>query len=216
MNTILAPTHNPSVYLNVRPDRKDDLDVLREIWCEDVYHVAGLMHEAELIIDVGANIGAFTAYCLAYSNAKIVAIEPEPNNLELFNMNISKIDPSRVDLRTVAVADYTGTSTIEDNAGSSVLGKDGADVLVMRIDSLLNSVVQDRDIDIFKIDIEGYEVKVLMDMSLELQNKIKFFAIEYDHDSDGFGDVVQKLSETHKVTTLGAASRGAMIFAERY
>lgn len=214
MNTILFPTHNPNVYLNVRPDRKDDLDVIREIWCEDVYHVRDRLHDAKMIIDVGANIGAFTTFCLEHSGARVFAIEPEPNNLQLFEMNIARVDPSRVDLRRVAVADYQGTTTIEDNAGSSVLGKEGATVLVSKIDVILQNIEQ--DIDIFKIDIEGYEVKVLLDMSLELQNKIKFFAIEYDHDSEGFGDLLQKLSETHSVRTLGAASRGAMIFAERY
>lgn len=217
MNTILFPTHNPNVHLNVRPDRKDDLDVMREIWCEDVYHVADRIRDAKVIIDVGANIGAFTCYALEHtSNAIVIAIEPEPNNLELLKMNIERVDANRVDIREVAVADYEGESTIEDNAGSSVLGRDGSVVQVQRIDDVLSTLGKDVDIDIFKIDIEGYEVDVLLDMSLELQKRIKFFAIEYDHDSDGFGHIIEKLSETHQVRTLGAASRGAMIYAERY
>jgi FkbM family methyltransferase len=217
MNTILFPTHNPKVHLNVRPDRKDDLDVMREIWCEDVYHVADRLSDSKIIIDVGANIGAFTCYALEHaSNALVIAVEPEPNNLKMLKMNVSRVDANRVDIRETAVADYEGESTIEDNAGSSVLGKSGSTVQVKRIDDILSTLGKNVDIDIFKIDIEGFEVKVLLDMSMELQNRIKFFAIEYDHDSDGFGAIVEKLSETHQVRTLGAASRGAMIYAERY
>ena len=157
----------------------------------------------------------FTTYCLTYApECRVIAIEPEPNNIELLDSNIARTDPSRVEVHKVAISDYDGYSTIEDGAGSSVLGTAGAKVLVTTIDSVLVNV--EGDIDIFKADIEGSEVDVIMNMSLELQARIKFFAIEYDHDSEGFGAVVEKLSETHQVRTLGAASRGAMIYAERY
>lgn len=217
--TILFPTHEPSLYLNVRPGRKDDMDVMREIWCEDVYHIHDRVSEVKFVVDLGANIGAFTCFILKNAEkANVMAIEPEPHNLRLLKSNIARLDSNRVIIKEVAIADYVGESTIEDNAGGSILGGAGSNVKVERIDNLLPTKEKSSDIDIFKIDIEGSEVAVLLDMSLELQRRVKFFAIEYDdkNNGEGLGKVVEKLTETHQVRTLGAASRGAMIYAERY
>ncbi len=53
-------------------------------------------------------------------------------------------------------------------------------------------------------------------MSMDLQKRIKFICLEFDDSSKGFGKIVEKLSETHKLTTMGAASKGAMVYGERY
>lgn len=214
MNTILVPTHNPKVYLNVRPDEPDDLIVIREIWCEDVYHVHERLGSAKYVVDVGANIGAFTCFCLEMaSKAKVMAIEPEPDNLGILRSNVDRVDPARCEIVTKAVSDYEGTSTIDNKAGGSRLGNEGTEVEVTTIDSLLPV---NQKIDIMKIDIEGSEVAVILSMPLSLRKRVNYFCIEFDRYSGRFGEVIQILSETHKTTTLGAASRGAMIFAERY
>ncbi|MCY0963354.1 FkbM family methyltransferase [Streptomyces sp. H27-H5] len=218
MTTILAPTHNPRVLLHVRPDRPADFVVLREVWCEDVYHVHDRIRDAHLVVDVGANIGSFTCFALEMApQACVVSIEPEPHNLELLRMNINRVDPLRCMIITEAVSDFTGKATINDDAGGSRLGAGGAEVTVKPLDILL----EDRDllgkpIDILKIDIEGSEVPVVLNMSRTLQESIKFLCMELEHNSGCFGQLLEKLSETHKLTTLGAASRGAQLFCERY
>lgn len=214
MKTILFPTHQANVYLHVRPDRKDDLDVMREIWCEDVYHIKDRIREAKFVIDLGANIGSFTCYCLENSEAKVWAIEPENNNLALLKLNIARVDPKRATIFTDAIDDFEGKTFITDKAGSSHLSEKGQPVNVTTINTLLKN--NRDDIDIFKIDIEGSEVGVMLSMNMEIQKRVKFFAIEFDSSSKNFGKVIEKLSETHHITTLGAASRGAMIYAERY
>jgi FkbM family methyltransferase len=214
MKTLLFPTHQANVYLHVRPDRKDDLDVMREIWCEDVYHIKDCVREAKFVIDLGANIGAFTCYVLENSEAKVWAIEPELNNLKLLEINISRIAPKRAKIIKKAVDHYEGESFITDQAGSSHLDDKGQKVTVTTINKLLEGNTD--EIDIFKIDIEGSEVGVMLSMDMDVQKRVKFFAIEFDSKSKHFGKIVEKLSETHHITTLGAASRGAMIYAERY
>lgn len=211
---ILVPTHKPSVYLHVREGIEDDFEVIREIWCEDVYHVADKISNAKFILDIGANIGSFTCFALENSNAEVWAIEPEKNNLELLKLNIGRVNPAKAKILEVAVSDYEGKSKISDGGGSSRLADSGQEVWVTTIDKILQD--EDRDIDIFKIDIEGSEVGVLLSLSKEVQERVKFFAIEFDQQSKNFGKIVEKLSETHHVQTLGAASRGAMIYAERY
>lgn len=214
---ILIPTHLANVYLNVRENSPDDFNVIREIWCEDIYHINDRLHDAKFVVDVGANIGAFTCYILERSHAKVLAIEPEENNLELLKMNIARLDPKRATISTYAVSDYEGESMISNKAGGSRLilkGLKGQTVSVTTIDKLLADYKD--DIDIFKVDIEGCEVPLIMSMSMELQQRVKFFAIEFDDTSKGYGDMVEKLSETHKLTTMGAASNGGMIYGERY
>lgn len=214
---ILVPTHIANVYLNVRENCLVDLQIIREIFCEDVYHVNDRLHDAKFVVDVGANIGAFTCYILERSHAKVLAIEPEENNLKLLKMNIARLDPKRATVSTYAVSDYEGKSMISNKAGGSRLipdGLKGQAVAVTTIDKLLADY--DDDIDIFKVDIEGCEGPVIMSMSMELQKRVKFFAIEFDNSSKGYGDMIEKLSETHKLTTMGAASTGGMIYGERY
>lgn len=214
---ILFPTHQPNVLLNVREHERADLHVIREIWCEDVYHVKERMHDAKFVVDLGANIGAFTCYVLEHSEAKVLAIEPEENNLKLLKMNIARVAPKRAEIKECAVSDYEGITGISNKAGGSRLVEDelkAQKVSVTTIDRLLKN--NNDDIDIFKIDIEGCEVPVIMSMSLELQKRVKFFAIEFDDSSKGYGGMLEKLSETHKLTTMGSASRGGMIYGERY
>lgn len=214
---ILVPTHSPAVNLYVREDSPEDFNVLREIWCEDVYHIKERLHDAKVVVDLGANIGAFTCLVLHEApEAKVFAIEPEKNNLDLLYQNIDRIDKSRCVVSVYAVSDYEGKSTIDDSRGNSALGQKGQTVNVTTIDKLMESLYPEGVIDIMKIDIEGSEEPVMMSMSLELQERVNFFTIEFDAKSEHLGDIVEKLTETHHVTTLGAASRGAMIYASRY
>lgn len=214
---ILVPTHSPAVFLNVREDSPEDFNVLREIWCEDVYHVKERIRDAKLVVDIGANIGAFTCLVLHESpDAKVIAIEPEDNNLDLLHMNVERVDKDRCIVSSFAVSNYDGRSSINNDRGNSRLGEEGQSVNVTTIDSLIDSMDIEGDIDIMKIDIEGSEVEVMESMSISLQQRVKFFTIEFDHKSNGLGAIVEKLTETHHVRTLGAASRGAMIYAERY
>ncbi|WP_274919616.1 FkbM family methyltransferase [Streptomyces sp. WZ-12] len=218
MKTILVPTHNPKVLLHVRHECPADFDVIREVWCEDVYHVHDRIRDARLVVDVGANIGSFTCFALEMApQACVVSIEPEPHNLELLRMNVDRVDPRRCMIITEAVSDFTGKATINDGAGGSRLGADGVEVTVEPLDVVLDDLrLLGKPIDILKVDIEGSEVPVVLDMSRTLQESIKFLCMEFDRSSEHFGQLLEKLSETHKLTTLGAASRGAQLFCERY
>lgn len=216
---MLVPTHKPNVYLNVRENCLTDLLVLREIWCEDVYRVNDKFHDVKTVLDLGANIGAFTCYILEYSpEAHVYAIEPEANNLELLKMNVKRVDPKRTTIIEKAVSDKPGKAKISNKQGGSRLVEDELQAQIVTVTTLDTLVTEHKidDIDICKIDIEGCEVPVIMSMSMELQKRIKFFAIEFDDSSKGYGEMLEKLSETHKLTTMGSASKGGMIYGERY
>jgi FkbM family methyltransferase len=115
--------------------------------------------EPKLIVDLGANAGyASVFFALRYPSARVVAVEPVPDNAKLVRKNVSRI--GRVDVveaaawpRTVRLTlvdpgkGYWGMRVAEDPAGA---------IAVVTVPDLLERAGADR-IDILKVDIEGAE-----------------------------------------------------------
>lgn len=205
---------------DLRDDYETDAIVVREIFSENVYEV----HQTHFerggdIIDIGANIGAFSMLAGRY-NKKVYAIEPEPHNLEALKRNIelNKME-DRIIVCPYAISDYKGTATIHDSGGGSSIKDDGAfgaEVEVMTLDNLFE-LYHITNVDVMKIDVEGAEVEIILGASKENLNKCKYITMEFDIRSGRqMGEMVQKLSETHHVRTMGSWERGGMIWAWLY
>ena len=68
--------HDPRFIFDGRDDSKTDAVVVREIWCENVYEVFdGDLSDTGIVVDLGANIGAFTLYAAALGAKKVIAVE---------------------------------------------------------------------------------------------------------------------------------------------
>jgi FkbM family methyltransferase len=85
MHTILSPKYK----LHVRPDTCDEL-VCGEI--ERSYKLLSLV-KGDVVLDVGANIGAFSAWAapLVGESGIVIGYEPDVENFQLFNMNTLKL-----------------------------------------------------------------------------------------------------------------------------
>lgn len=65
--------------------------------------------------------------------------------------------------------------------------------------------------------LEGSEPEIILGASQHNLNNCKNIAIEFDiRTGNKMGDIVQKLSETHHVRTMGSWERGGMIWAWLY
>jgi len=135
------------------------------------------------VLDVGANIGYYTLLTTQVlgENAKIVAHEPDPRNVRVLEENIHLHDlGDRVVVEQVAVGDQNGT--VELALSSSNPGRnqvpmagipeaqqpwfdDRIEVESRKIDTLLadNDIATDT-VDVVRIDVEGYEQRVLRGM----------------------------------------------------
>lgn len=217
--------HDPRFVFNGRDNSFPDAVVVREIWCENVYEVYdGDLNDTGIVIDLGANIGSFSLYAAALGAKKVIAVEPEPHNLDLLRQNIKENQVNVPDCEfivdTHGINDGKFTSAfINDNHGDSVVSyqktfeNDQQPIQMISLEQLFK--LHDLEfIDVLKIDIEGHEGNVILGTPKSVMNLCRYITIEYDRHSKDLGAIVEKLSETHQIKVVGA--QGGMIFAKRY
>jgi FkbM family methyltransferase len=123
-------------------------------------------------IDIGANIGYFSCLLakLAGDGGKVLAIEPEPQNLKLLQQNIKLNQLRNVDVRACAVGPSEGTALLglykpANRGRHSIVDADAKSriqVTVKTLDALAkDSGSNGKSWALVKIDVEGYEAFVL-------------------------------------------------------
>ena len=140
------------------------------------------------IIDGGAQAGFFVLYCRALNpDVKILAIEPDEDNLELLNQHIEINNLKNIEVIPAALAAKSG---LRDFYISSDTHNHGLfKILVPKINRIskiktfsLEDFLREQGIesvDLLKLDIEGAEFEVLE--NFVNWEKIKNIALEY-HD----------------------------------
>ena len=126
-----------------------------------------------LIIDVGANIG-LTAMAMSFAapRSHIIAFEPSPENVALFESNTR--GQTRIELKRCGLADCAGDlDFLVPLAGanchvvtpnyefSSSVGFRPLKVPVTTLDSYLEETMPNERVVLIKIDVEGFEPNVL-------------------------------------------------------
>jgi FkbM family methyltransferase len=122
-----------------------------------------------VFVDVGANVGLFSFFVAARAdqNARILAVEPDAENLSrlAFNIRINPGVPIRV--ASVALWDSVGKMALEvdrrDRGGTRIMkstGRDAPTVDAQTLLQLLQGAAIDA-IDAIKIDVEGAEDMIL-------------------------------------------------------
>lgn len=129
-----------------------------------------------LFVDVGANIGTTTVAALSqFGFQRALAVEPEPSNFELLELNVklNHLD-DRVTTVNAAISDHLGTVPLAraaDNSGdhrvaageqARALDADVTDVRATTLDALLTAEdVNHEDVGVVWIDVQGHEGHVL-------------------------------------------------------
>jgi FkbM family methyltransferase len=122
-----------------------------------------------VFVDIGANVGLFSFFVAARAdrNARILAVEPDAENLSrlAFNIRINPGIPIRV--ASVALGDRVGKVALEvdrrDRGGTRIVksaGRDAPTVDAQTLLQLLQGAAIDA-IDAIKIDVEGAEDMIL-------------------------------------------------------
>lgn len=157
---------------------RGDLQVAREAISKNAYETPGPVAQALgdgplTILDAGANIGLFaiTAARRHPAGSRVIALEPDPDNLPLLRRNIDGNGLGGVvDVRPVAAGTGAGTarfvSGLRENSRLADVTVGGppagatVDVAVIDIFDLLATV------ELAKIDIEGAEWAIMRDPRL--------------------------------------------------
>ena len=143
------------------------------------------------VVDLGANIGAFTLRCaLVRPDAQIHAYEPGPQNARILAANI-ELNPAlrdRIQFFEEAASDQTGTAYWHfdaENPGASSMTDSPQDVPVQtrRFDEILARC--ESPIALVKIDIEGSEYLLLDSTTRETWEPVPAVMVELHDDPAG-------------------------------
>lgn len=123
----------------------------------------------DLALDVGANVGYFTAL-LAARARRVIAFEPHPRTVDRLRANTRRWSNCSIIVHESAVSDVTGVARLVEPfdfahksgtphmAGESpVDGHRSYEVKTTRLDELLG----DESVGVLKLDAEGHELAVL-------------------------------------------------------
>lgn len=159
-------------------------------------------------LDLGGNIGTFALLILS-KGARVLTVEPEPENLELLDANLNANFGSGHRIVRGGVALENGTMNLY-LCGDKVnkyrhsirmttyrkRPRDSIPVDVFALSELLNEEVDGRRIDAVKMDIEGMEIELLEAMGDQLSHlkKLVFeYTFDYDRSIPRFLAIIEKL-----------------------
>jgi FkbM family methyltransferase len=123
---------------------------------------------SKVCVDVGANIGITTIW-MARNSEKVYAFEPESNNLSRLFENLQVNNVNNVEIIQKVVSDKTGIEDfyLMNSYGHHSLSNKHLSKCIKKIKMssiTLDDFVQSRqieNIDVLKIDVEGFELEVL-------------------------------------------------------
>lgn len=140
-----------------------------EIFLQEVYSLHHTRKEL-FIIDAGANIGLTTLYFKSKcSKAEIWAFEPNPFSYRLLQQNVEENQLESVKFFNAALSGNDGVVDFfipEDKASlNGTMFRNDAEVNKMEVISYrLSTILDDRIVDVLKLDIEGSEWEVMEDL----------------------------------------------------
>ena len=127
-----------------------------------------ILKEGDTFVDVGANIGLMSLYAsrIVKQSGKVYAFEPHPGTREILMENIKINQVYNIYVSPFAVGSQKGKSKLYDspdhNRGSASITEfdasaHGYDVNIVTLSEQLDN----QDIRLIKIDVEGYELEAL-------------------------------------------------------
>lgn len=158
------------------------------------------------MIDIGANCGSYSivAGAAMSEGSRITAVEPNPNmaNRLKTNLALNGMD-DLICIEQVALGDKVGEATLHldhQNLGqSSLVGSNpretqGIKVPVKPVTDLLEGMAVE-DLFVIKIDVEGFEDRVLLPFFETTPRLPDVLLMETNHSEDWSGDVLGRISE---------------------
>ena len=121
------------------------------------------LREADTFVDVGANIGihSLIAAAIVGPSGRVLSIEPHPQTYERLRTNVALNGYNQISMFNVAAGSGPGKASmtsLKNDDQNTLLG--GTRGVAIRVTDL-NSILPEGQIDLLKIDVDGYETNVL-------------------------------------------------------
>jgi FkbM family methyltransferase len=156
--------------VQLTPSDLSHLVAFDEVLIAGVYRLNEVPFTPDFVIDCGANIGAFTLLAAgAFPQTKIVAFEPDPENLVWLRKQVRANQLVQVEIVAAAVSDTDGETSFTAGLGvgsaitsTAMMSGTLITVKAVRLSEYLRGL-KTRAL-VMKMDIEGAEEQVLPDV----------------------------------------------------
>jgi FkbM family methyltransferase len=132
---------------------------------EDMALVLHALRPTDLFVDVGANIGSYTILAAGVAKARCLSIEPVPAAYASLRDNLRLNDLTEaVQSKNVAVGAAAGTlrfTADRDTTNHALTATESAASAISVPVATLDSLLEDREPAVIKIDVEGFEYAVV-------------------------------------------------------
>ncbi len=161
------------------------------------------------IIDIGANIGNHSIYFGKYLCDKIIAIEPSQMHSDILRKNLSNnLSEYQYEILQIAVGNEEGYANLvfpsDINLGAAKIDSTSSNsslnsekVPIKKLDNVIN----DLNISMLKIDVEGFEIDVLRGAENLIKNNLPHIIVEA-HDDEHLNKI-KKFLNKYEYTILG-------------
>lgn len=200
INKIDLTYNNNGYNWNYRENYKAYDSMFHEIFNDDCYGYKDVcrIKKNDVVVDIGANIGIFERYAYINGAKKIYCYEPEKNNFNILQKNISNITIAKqyiisdISYSRLLFLDKTigGHSIYNNNINNT---KTGESYLIQS--KTLNDIFLEEKLDrinFLKIDAEGAELEIINSITDENLNKIDKIVLEYHDMIFNFNDELKE------------------------
>ena len=173
--------------VRVRRLTSDEIFVVNIIERLEYTHDGFDIRPGQTVIDIGGNIGTF-ALLAAQRASRVITIEPNSDNYSRLQDNLARNGAANVTAVRAAVANASGTVTLQCAAegGYHTISagiRDGAALSVETVPAITLPEIFDKyqvdRCDFLKLDCEGAEYEILLNLPLEYLQRISRIALEW-------------------------------------
>jgi len=203
--------------------------ILHEQFIDDCYQKTHALKPGEVVVDVGANVGAFTikAALAVGDSGKVIAIEPEIHNCQMLAQNVN--DNGLRNVQIVPMGAWSSKKElplyVSDSIGGHTFNEESSKLFDYRetqetcqLDTLDNILAKltTKNVDFIKMDIEGAEIEAIKGAHDTLMRCSPHMAIAAYHIVDGepsYKELTKLLRNIHGYQTR--VSLGGILHAAK-
>lgn len=200
-----------------------DIVVLVEVWERNDYRVDLENGLQGTVLDIGANIGAFTVLAAKAGADLVVSVEPQPDNFARLAHHVaSNRVEDRVLMMHAAVAPPGISSVDMIGEGGGARSIPHGPIGTVDLHALID---QFAPISMMKMDIEGGEYPIFAALDVRQLAYVERISMEWHGPAsphlshlrgDEFGPLVAKLADAGAVETFGHPRSGGILHWRKY
>ena len=171
---------------------------------EDMSFLLHFLKEDDLFVDIGANVGSYTVLASKVKSARTISIEPIPATFDhlLNNIKTNQIE-NLVSAVNIGLGEEESilkfTCDLDTVNHVTLNGEENCVEVEIRT---LDSLIQHGDPILIKMDVEGFEKKVIQGGSVVLSNhNLKALLIELNGSGSRYG--IDDISVHEDITNFG-------------